>query len=429
MTKVCFILCALICASPAIVVWDGLTAQGLVAGVVAVGLGVTAGVLRPVETEFIALAIRPAAIVAAVPALWILVQICPLRASAHPIWTSAEAALGHPIVGTISIDPGRSVIALGQYLVLAGVTFLSAAVGADRRRSEWLVLAITGAGTVIGLIVLAHFSLVPGLVLSPLAFGQASDCAAVAAIVAGTACVRTIERHKIHYLNPESPATLRSLPAWLTVLVVCLVAVILSGAGKMLIATGCGLAAFACVLIIRWFRLGAWGTTAVAAAAIMVGLIVTANQPIERGRSLLLAFAGPRAAASTAVSARLLEDAPLVGTGAGTFAALALIYREMADPPSDAVAPTTAAALAIELGRPLLWAIFAATVVATYFLLAAALRRGRDWFYPAMGGSCLVTLTLSAFVNPGLLGTATGLIGAGAIGLAIAQSRSHTSQS
>jgi hypothetical protein len=67
----------------------------------------------------------------------------------------------------------------------------------------------------------------------------------------------------------------------------------------------------------------------------------------------------------------------------------------------------------------------AATIGFIIMLLRASLQRGRDSFYPAMGGSCLITLLLLAFTNAGLLGAATGLIVAATLGLAFAQSKSR----
>jgi hypothetical protein len=67
-----------------------------------------------------------------------------------------------------------------------------------------------------------------------------------------------------------------------------------------------------------------------------------------------------------------------------------------------------------------------ATAVAIIALLRASLQRGRDSFYPAMGGSCLVTLLLLAFVNAGLLATPVSLIAAATLGLAVVQSKSRT---
>jgi uncharacterized membrane protein YjjP (DUF1212 family) len=122
----------------------------------------------------------------------------------------------------------------------------------------------------------------------------------------------------------------------------------------------------------------------------------------------------------------MLDDAPVVGTGAGTFAAVAPIYREMDDPASGSVAATAAGTFAIELGQPMLWLITATTVGFILMLLRASLQRGRDSFYPAMGGSCLITLLLLAFTNAGLLGTATSLIAAAVLGLGFAQSKSRT---
>ena len=152
--------------------------------------------------------------------------------------------------------------------------------------------------------------------------------------------------------------------------------------------------------------------------------LLAATHPAERGTSVLLAFSPARSAALLALTQRVLDDAPLVGTGAGTFAAVAPIYREIDDPPAS-VAATAAASFAIELGSPMLWLTVAATVAFIIMLLRASLQRGRDSFYPAMGGSCLITLLLLAFTNAGLLGAATGLIVAATLGLAFAQSQSR----
>ena len=144
--------------------------------------------------------------------------------------------------------------------------------------------------------------------------------------------------------------------------------------------------------------------------------------PSTERRALALAFA----TGATAPTERLLGDAPLAGTGAGTFEALAQIYREMDDPPTSPVPATTAAALAIEFGKPMMWLIVVLTGATILVLLRAALRRGRDSFHPAMAAGCLITLALLAFVNAGLLGTATGLLTAAAVGLGFAQSKSRT---
>ena len=157
-----FILVTLICASPIILVADGLIMQGLVAWIVASALAIIAQSLHPGEAKFLVSLILAPIAVAAVPALEMLIQLLPLRVFAHPIWTSAEQALGYPVAGAISVDLGQSVIALGKYLSMAAVALLSAAVAVDRVRAEWLLFALTAAGATIGLGILAQHVFYPG---------------------------------------------------------------------------------------------------------------------------------------------------------------------------------------------------------------------------------------------------------------------------
>ena len=73
----------------------------------------------------------------------------------------------------------------------------------------------------------------------------------------------------------------------------------------------------------------------------------------------------------------------------------------------------------------MLWLIVAATASIILVLLRASLQRGRDSFYAAMAASGLLTISLLAFVNAGLFGTATGIIFSAMLGLGLAQSKSR----
>jgi hypothetical protein len=423
-SKVRFIVVFLVCASPAILLWDGLIAQGLIAAVVAVGLAITARALRPGEAEFLVSIIRPAAAVAAIPALWILFQALPFGLLANPIWTSARLALGHSMATAISVDPGASVIGLGQYLSLGAIAFLSAAVAVDRARAEWLLFALTGISAVFALILLADGLLSP--VFSDATQVQAADCVAMGAVIAGAACMRSLERYESRHARSYGsvPVLLWTLGACGGALVLCAAAALFDETPEVVFAMGSGIAIIAWIIAVRRFRLGAWGVAPFAVVVIGVALLVFATHPIEHGRSALLAFAS--SSSPGGVSERMLKDAPVVGTGAGTFAALVPIYRAIDDPPGSSVASTTVATFAIELGRPMLWLFVMATVASVLFFLRAALQRRRDSFYAAMGGGCLFTLLLLIFVDTGLLGNAAGLIAAVMFGLAIAQSKSRT---
>jgi hypothetical protein len=425
-SKVRLLVIVLICASPAILLWDGLITQGLVAGIVAAGLVLTAQTLRPGEAEFLISIIRPAAAVAALPALWILLQALPFGVLANPIWTSAKLALGRSIASSISVDPAASIIALGQYLSLGAVAFLSAAVAVDRVRAEWLLFAMTGVGAVFALLLMAHGLLSPVLEFSVFMDAQAADCAAIGAVIAGAACMRSLERYESrHGRSHGSVSTLLwTFAACGVALVLCVAAVIFQEPPEILFASACGVAIIAWIIVVRRLRLGAWGVVPFAVVVVGVALLVFTTHPVERGKSALLAFAP--SSSQGVVTQRMLRDAPLVGTGAGTFAALVPIYRAIDDPPGTSEGSTTAATLTIELGRPMFWLFVLAIAVSILIFLRAALVRGRDSFYPAMGGGALITLVLLIFMNDGLLGNATGLLVAAMFGLSMAQSKSRT---
>jgi hypothetical protein len=429
-SKVLLILGILICSSPLILLRDGLIMQGLVAGIVAVNLVITARTLRPGEAEFLISIIRPLAVVAVVPVLWVMIQMLPLRALAHPIWNSAEVALGHPVAGGISADLGASVIALGQYLSVLALAFISAAVAVDRQRAEWLLFSLTAAVTVIALIILTHDFFFPAAWVAIFARAQAIDCVAMGTIIASAACIRTIERYESPRSSPQRsmPVLLWTFVACSAALAICSATTMLSATPEVLIATGCGILAVTCVLIIRRFPLGSFGTTAIVAPAVAASILMLASRPEGHGASAPLALAGASSASLITLNERMLDDAPLVGTGAGTFAALAPIYGEIDDPKSNSLAATAAAAIAIELGKPMFWLIAAATAGYSFILLRASLQRGRDSFYPAMAGGCLITLLLLSFNNVGLFGTATSLIAAAVIGLGIGQSKSRSAK-
>lgn len=426
-SKACFILVGLILASPALLLRDGVIVQAVVTGIVAVALAVVGRSLRPRETEFLFSTIRFVVAAAAIPALWMLFQVLPLGVFAHPIWASLQSGLGRPVTGAISIDPGAGIIALGQYLTVIAVGVVAAAVAVDRERAEWILFALTAAGAVMALILLTN-ELVgfAGFVFTTFMRAPAIDGAALGAIFAAAACVRTIERYETRHASPSrSVAVLRrTFVACCGAFALCVAALVFDGRGEAPAAAGLGLAAFACVIISRRFRLGAWFALI---TAVTVGLIVVLAVAYQanRGKSLLLAFA----ASPAPVSERVLDDARLLGTGVGSYAALSFIYREMDDRQSDVTSSTTAAIVAIELGRPMLWLIVAAAIGYLGFLFRAALRRGRDSFYSATGAGCLLTLLALAWVNAGLLAIPTAVITAAALGLAFAQSKSRTVKS
>jgi hypothetical protein len=419
-------LFALISASPIILLFDGLIVQGLIAGFVAVLLAATAGALRPGEAGFLIVILRPLLLIAGLPALWILLQILSLGILVHPIWNSAQMAIGHPIVGHITIDPALSLIALGQYLSLTAVVYLTAAIAVDRQRAEWILFALTIAVTFVSLIVITHVLFLRGPWLGESQRIAAIECVSLGTIIAATACIGAIERYETRRARGQTePKEGKTIIACGVALLICATAFALDANREVLFATGYGLLTLACMVIIRRFGLGLLGTAVITVPAIWIaGVLVTAH-PAPRDISLPLTFAGQSSPRLMALSERMLDDAPILGTGAGTFAALAPLYREIDDPPSDSPSPTAAGAVAIELGKPMLWLIVAATIGLMLFVLRASVVRGRDSFYSAMTGSCLLTLLLMGFTNSGLLETVPALLATTVLGLGLAQSKSR----
>ena len=115
------------------------------------------------------------------------------------------------------------------------------------------------------------------------------------------------------------------------------------------------------------------------------------------------------------------------GSGAGTFAAVLPIYQGIDELAIGQVAPTAAAAIAIEMGWPIFWAILMAVIALVFFLLRGALRRQRDSYYSIAGAGCTVATALLSFGNFAVLTTPISTIAAVAVGIAIAQSKSRLS--
>ena len=411
--------------------FDGPMMHGVVAGVAAIGMVLISRTMRPGETTFFLSIARPAVVLAAVPALWMVVQVLPLSALAHPMWSSAEVAIGHPLTGAISIDIGASVMALGQYLTIAAIAFWAGAVAVDRQRAEWILFSLMAATALIGLLMVADDLF--GLTIvsaAPFKRSQAIDYVGMGVVLAAAAGMRTFERYETRHSSPDRSVSLlmTTFAACGLAFAVCVAAEILGSQDATVVATAYGAATIAAVVLIRRLGFGPWGTAAIVVPAVAIATFLAVGNPAVRTKAFPLAFATGSPASLTSLSQRVLDDAPLMGTGAGTFAAIAPVYRDINDQEPLSTAPTATAAIAIELGRPMLWLVVTAMAGAIVVLFQASLRRGRDSFYPAAGAGCLVTLLFLIFMNAGGLGTATAMIAAATLGLAFAQRKSRTVQ-
>jgi hypothetical protein len=423
-------LILLIVATPAFIIFDGPIILGLVTVAAAVSVAIVALRIRAGEASFLATVIRPVAIVAAVPAVWMLIQVLPLKTIglANPIWESAAAALGRPLAGSISIDPGDTLISLARYLSVAAIAFVAAAIAVDRQRAEWILAALTAAATLIALMVLAAglggFAFLSN---GGLAGQTATDSAGLGVIISAATAFHTLERGKAQSPDQRGPAVWHWLTfvASLIAIAICTAALIVGATNEAYFAVACGVATLAVAVVTRRYRFGPWGYSAIIAIALVVAIAAIALQPAGRIMDLTLAFATHASAPLIDVTQRVLTETSWTGTGAGTFAAILPIYQDIDELASGSVAPTAAAAIAVEMGRPFFWVFLLAAITLVVALLRGALQRRRDSFYSTAGASCVVAGTLLAFGNAALFGTPALIIVSVIVGIAIAQSKSR----
>ena len=426
-------LIGVICAVPTILLIDGLIVRGLVAAVLSGGLAVVAQTIRQGEGAFLLAVIRPIAAFAMIPILWMLIQVFPLKATglAHPIWASAEQALGNPITGSISIDPNATTLALFQYLSALALTFLAAAASIDRERAEWVLFSLVVATALVAIVILGH-DIVGFTFLTKNASltdrAQAQVCVGLGTIFSIAAAIRTYER--LESGRPRRPH--RSLSTLMGTLVgcasaftLCMVALISDLTGNILFALAYGIGVLLAVVAIRRIGLGFWGALAIVAAAGAGAIIVIATSSKPGVTDLTLAFASTKSNSLIVMTERMSADLFWTGSGAGTFASLVPVYQDGTDIIRRPTCPTAASKIAIELGHPMLWGIAVAVIIAIAALLRGALHRGRDSVYPAAGASSLLLLLLLSFGDNGVLGMPVSICAAAITGLAFAQRKSR----
>jgi hypothetical protein len=337
--------------------------------------------------------------------------------------------LSQSLVGSISIDPGATLIALYKYQFPIAIGFIATAVAIDRRRAKWVLTLLASATTVSAIELIAHD-------VSKLTFlrnigdigtrTSVTVAVALGVIFTAAAAIRTFEQYETRSGRTHAIGFVFVFAGCLTAFATCWFALFYSATRQTIFSAACGLSILASIVAIRRLGLGSWGTTGVAASVIIA---LAPIRPEIRANDLTLALAQDVPAALISVTERIIADNVWIGTGAGTFSAIFPIYREADAVIRDLKAPTAAAQIAIELGYPALWVTVIIALGIAISLMRGAVGRGRDSFYPAAGAGCLVTLTLQSFGGGGLFTTAVSILAATVLGLALAQRVSRTGAS
>jgi hypothetical protein len=417
----------LIVAAPVLTIVGGVISAGLLLAMVAVAIALTVLTLPAGEFRRLATLWRPIAPIALVPCIWMLVQIGPVPDwLAHPAWMSASVALGKPLAGAITLDIGATLLGLGRYSLALAVAIVATAVALDRQRAEAILFFLTAAAA----------SIAAGLIALDLGFLRFADIGLSAQrpqmltitvlglVLSCATALRAYENHRSRRATSgrSGAVTTIGMTASIAAMAICLSAIAIDGDAALLLAGTLGVVTLMGLAVIRWSRLGPWGQSGIAAAA-TVGLIgFFAAGPANRAVDLTLALSS-QSHVSIATAERMLSDAKWSGSGAGTFEALLPMYRDIDDATVEA-APTAAASIAIEMGRPLLWSFVILALIGALGLFKRALMRGRAYLYAGTGAACIVAALVSSFANAGTLGLGASLLASVVCGVALAQSRS-----
>jgi hypothetical protein len=381
-------------------------------------LSITVRLLRPILPSIL------------FPVAWMVLQVAPLNLFANSIWPTASIALNEPLTGHISIDPGATIRSLFAYLTMVSLMTAAMVFARERERAEttlFVMCAVTAFMSVEML--LGQFRPFAGIVPTPgnPAAATFASISALGAVVNAAAAIRIIERR---LSRREDALTLSSILVFCLGLAgsaCCLGAITVTGRTNILIAAGFGigvilLAGASRLIALRPVTLAMLFAIPALAAAGLVAVRLEDNPTVVA----ILRLATSASTDSVAVTQRALSDAKWVGNGVGTFDALVPIYREFGG--TLLVEPaSTMARIAIEWGRPA--SIVLILIAAQLFVLmfTGALRRGRDWFFPAAASACILVLFCEAFCDQSLTHPSSQIIAVVITGLGLAQTKGRTS--
>jgi hypothetical protein len=421
-----YLLVLLICATPAFLIIGSPIEDGVIPGILALAFAFVARTIRPGEADHFSNLARPVAIVAAVPAVWMIVQMLPLGITgvSNPIWDSASAGIGHPIRGSISIDPGITLLSLCRYFTMTAVLFLSLVASLDRQLAQWVLFALTTATALIALVLIGDD--VAGRNVIFAADNQALrtgalDSAALGLILSSASAIGEFDRFQTQRIKGKSSIATFAIAFCIATFAACAIAIFLHPSGYLIIAAVSGLATLGGVVLIRRLGLGLWGRLAIGSIAIIIALSLLATQPASRVMALMLPLVPQISDSHPSLIERILAATPWTGTGAGTYTALIPIYRDVDETITAYSHPNVATKIAIEAGRPAVWIVLFMAFAAAVTLFRGALRRGRDSFYPAAGAGCIATIVLLSFTNAGMVQTTTSVVASAMLGLAFGQ--------
>jgi hypothetical protein len=191
---------------------------------------------------------------------------------------------------------------------------------------------------------------------------------------------------------------------------------------QIFVAAMCGLALVVLIAVLRHATAHRWEAGIIIGIFFILAAVPLFNGFVRGSGSISLRAAAYSDPSQVAIAERMLSDSGTFGMGAGTYRALVPIYREADDPRSVFSPPTTATAIAVELGRPALTLFVVLNILSILLLFRRALGRGRDAVYASAGSACALTVCLGLFYDASLTASIVVILTAITLGLGVGQS-------
>jgi O-antigen ligase len=376
---------------------------------------------------------------------WAALQAAPITPQSwhHPLWQAAEHALGSDLTGRISLDPAATMDSLARLLSYGAVFWLALQHGGSAKRARQALLAVALAGLVYASYgLLTHYSGAEKVLWldkpayhgdvtatfinknSFAAYAGLSLVSATALLIQGAiaagAAVSSARARLVLLIERFGRG------GWLLT-IACLVpwvALLLSHSRGGLASTVIGLAVLA---VTAGLSRGGRRPTAMVVGA-MLALAVSAGALFAlAGRETderLAQLAEQRVARLQVyeLTARAAAEAPLTGTGYGTFAEVFRFYRLPDMAAFYLRAHNSYLENALELGIPATLSLLAALALVTWRCLRGALERRIDAIYPATGLAATALVASHSLVDFSLQMPAVAVTYSLLIGIGCAQS-------
>jgi hypothetical protein len=407
--------------------FDGVFAVAFAALIAGATLIVVAASIRPGEAAHAWATSRIVVSALSIPLLLIAFQLIPSSFLANSIWSSAEAALEESLSGFIAIDIVATANSLCRYLVFVAILVSALCIAVNRRRAESLLQFLIVVSTTIASAIAVVLAISGSVAEQGIGLhGPMTAIAGMGVLLSTTSVIRWFEQRPISRgkgahdsLSKQAHLTMTAVAGALCVAVMAVFA-----SRTAWLALFCAWIPLLAVPVIRSFARRAFLMRVLTAIVVVVAVAVFAVRMLESTGEPAIRIASNGGAAQIGLAQRMLADAPWLGSGAGTYSAMASLYRTVTDLPGALVAPTAAASFTAGLGHPAVAVFTAMALMFSVLFFDRALRRGRDSFYPALGGSCLILMTFNAFLDDGLLGLAVAVLTGSIIGMALGQSLS-----